>query len=647
MANITLPDGSVRHLPDGTTVRDFAAGIGPKLAKAAVVGKVDDQLVDLSRPLTGDRRVSIVTPADPEALEVLRHSTAHILAQAARRLYGADFQYTIGPVIENGFFYDFKFPDGVTLTADDLPKIEEEMKKVVAADLPFGREDVPCAEARQRLAGENQRFKDEIITELEGKGEQTVSLYKQGEFLDLCRGPHLPSTGRVPAFKLLSLAGAYWRGDSARDQLTRIYGTAFWSQKELDAHLARLEEAKARDHRHIGPALDLFHVQPEAPGCVFWHDKGWTLWRVVENYIRDVVRANGYIEVKTPQILSQELWVRSGHWEKYKDVMFVTESEKRTFAIKPMNCPGHIQIFNQRTKSYRDLPLRMAEFGACHRDEPGGTLHGIMRVRAFTQDDAHIFCTESQIQSEITHFVRMLFDVYKDFGFYDVNVALATRPAKRIGTDEHWDKTEKALADALQSINQPYKLNPGEGAFYGPKLEFQVADALGRAWQLGTIQVDPNLPQRLGSRYIAEDNTEQTPVMLHRAILGSLERFLGVLIEHYAGAFPLWLAPVQVSVLTISDKFAGYAAEVSARLAAAGLRADTSVRADTLNAKIRTAQLAKVPYMLVLGAKEQEAGAVTVRHRSGDNRGQMPVDAFVQMCREEIARKGRAADGAA
>ena len=393
------------------------------------------------------------------------------------------------------------------------------------------------------MRGENQRFKDEIITELAGKGEQVVSLYRQGDFLDLCRGPHIPSTGKISAFKLQSIAGAYWRADAERDQLTRIYGTAFFDRKELESHLRMLEEAKARDHRVVGPHLDLFHLQPEAPGCVFWHDKGWTLWLTVENYIREVVRRNDYTEVRTPQILNRELWERSGHWEKYKDVMFVTESEKHTFAIKPMNCPGHIQIYNQRTRSYRDLPLRMAEFGACHRDEPSGTLHGIMRVRAFTQDDAHIFCTEAQIASEVTEFVRILHDVYRDFGFTDVVVALATRPENRIGSEEMWDRTEQILGDALRSIAMPFKVKPGEGAFYGPKLEFQIADALGRLWQLGTIQVDPNLPTRLGSRYVAEDNSEQIPFMLHRAILGSMERFLGVLIEHYAGAFPLWLAP--------------------------------------------------------------------------------------------------------
>jgi threonyl-tRNA synthetase len=478
MAQITLPDGSMREISDGSSVAQLAESIGRRLGQAAIAGEVDGQVVDLATPLTGAHRVRILTERDPEALTVLRHSSAHVLAQALRHLYGREVQYTIGPVIDNGFFYDFKLP--ASFSVADLPKVEQEMQKIIDAKLPFHREDVAPVEAKERMEGEGQTFKNEIITELEAGGAQSVSLYQQGDFLDLCRGPHIPDTGRIKAFKLLSVAGAYWRGDSAKPQLTRIYGTSYFDRKELDQYVKMLEEAKKRDHRFLGPQLGLFHQQEEAPGSVFWHDKGWTLWRTIENYIRDLIRANGYIEVRTPQLLDRSLWEKSGHWAKYKDLMFTTESEKHTFAVKPMNCPCHIQIFNQGTKSYRDLPLRMAEFGSCHRNEPGGTLHGIMRVRAFTQDDAHIFCTEAQIASEVAEFVRILQIVYKDFGFEKIVVKLATRPEKRIGTDAMWDKTEKALADAMATIGMKYDLNPGEGAFYGPKLEFNVSDGLGR-----------------------------------------------------------------------------------------------------------------------------------------------------------------------
>ena len=642
MPSVRLPDGSVRDLPAGATGLDLAASIGRGLAKAAVVVRVDGTMRDLGAPLPESNGepldVSIVTDRDPDALFVMRHSTAHVLAQALRRLYGAKVQYTIGPVIEGGFFYDFELPDG--LGVDELPAVEAEMRKIVAEKLPFGVERVSNDEAKSRLSAEGQRFKAEIIDELAGKGESTVTLYKQGEFTDLCRGPHVPDTGRIGAFKLQSVAGAYWRGDSDREQLTRIYGTAFFDPKKLDEHLARLEEAKKNDHRALGPKLDLFHLQEEAPGCVFWHDKGYTLWRVVENYVRDVVRAAGYQEVKTPQLIDRGLWERSGHWEKFKDLMFVTESEKRTFALKPMNCPGHIQIFNQGTKSYRDLPLRIAEFGSCHRDEPGGTLHGIMRVRAFTQDDAHIFCTPEQIAPEVADFVRLLRKVYADFGFDDVVVKLATRPEKRIGSDALWDRTEKALAEAMSAMNMPYALNPGEGAFYGPKLEFQIADALGRSWQLGTIQVDPNMPERLGARYVGEDNAEHTPVMLHRAILGSLERFIGILIEQYGGAFPLWLAPVQAKILPISEKFNDYAVDLKSQISDSGLRVEADLGDEKVGAKIRNASLQKVPYMLVVGAKEREAGVVSVRERTGGDVGQMSVAAFVDHLRREVESRG-------
>ncbi len=638
MAAIKLPDGNIKELPDGSSVMQLAESIGKGLARAAIAGKVDGKLVDLSSKLAGSHDVSIITEKDPDGLYIMRHSTAHVLAQALRHLYGDKVQYTIGPVIDNGFFYDFELPPGFSV--DELPKIEKEMEKIVAQNLAFSREDVTPQTAKELLHKENQRFKDEIIDELQKAGEKTVSIYRQGDFTDLCRGPHIPATGKIKAFKLMSVAGAYSRGDSNREQLTRIYGTAFFDKKELETHLHLLEEAKKRDHRVLGKQLDLFHQQEEAPGSVFWHDKGWTLWRIVEDYIRQTIRRNGYIEVRTPQLLDRSLWEKSGHWEKFSEMMFVTESEKRTFAIKPMNCPCHILIFNQGTKSYRDLPLRMSEFGACHRNEPGGTLHGIMRVRAFTQDDAHIFCTEDQIESEVRDFVRILQQVYKDFGFEKVITKLSTRPAKRLGTDAMWDKTEKALADALIHMNMQYDVNPGEGAFYGPKLEFQISDALGRMWQLGTIQVDGNMPERLGARYVGEDNAEHVPFMLHRAIVGSMERFLGILIEHHAGAFPLWLAPVQATVLSISEKFNAYAGEVINALKAAGLRVEGNLNADKIGAKIRDAAMQKIPYLLIVGQKEAENRTVAVRTRAGVDEGAISIEDFISHCKAEIAARG-------
>jgi threonyl-tRNA synthetase len=638
MAAIKLPDGNIKEIPDGSSVMQLAESIGRGLAKAAIAGKVDGKLVDLSSKLTGSHDVSIITEKDPDGLYIMRHSTAHVLAQALRHLYGPKVQYTIGPVIDNGFFYDFELPPGFSV--DELPKIEKEMEKIVAENLAFSREDVTPEHAKELLHNENQRFKDEIIDELQKAGEKSVSIYRQGDFTDLCRGPHIPATGKIKAFKLMSVAGAYWRGDSNREQLTRIYGTAFFDKKELENHLHLLEEAKKRDHRVLGKQLDLFHQQEEAPGSVFWHDKGWTLWRIVEDYIRQIIRKNGYIEVRTPQLLDKSLWEKSGHWEKFSEMMFVTESEKRTFAVKPMNCPCHILIFNQGTKSYRDLPLRMSEFGACHRNEPGGTLHGIMRVRAFTQDDAHIFCTEDQIELEVKDFVRILQQVYKDFGFEKVITKLSTRPAKRLGTDAMWDKTEKALADALVKMGMAYDVNSGEGAFYGPKLEFQISDALGRMWQLGTIQVDGNMPERLGARYVGEDNAEHVPFMLHRAIVGSMERFLGILIEHHAGAFPLWLAPVQAMVLSISEKFNAYAGEVINALRAAGLRVDGNLNADKIGAKIRDASMQKIPYLLIVGQKESESRSVAVRTRAGVDQGAIGIDEFITRCKAEIADRG-------
>lgn len=641
MATAILPDGSKRDLPDGSTVQQLAESIGRGLAKAAIVAKVDGKLVDLSRPLQGEQHVSIVTDKDPDALYVMRHSTAHVMAQALRRLYGPKVQYTYGPVLDDGrWFYDIQFPEGVRITPDDLPKIEAEMTKIIAADEPFSRSEHDAAAVKAAMHGEGQRFKDELIDEVVAKGETVFSIYKQGDFTDFCRGPHVPSTGRIKAFKLLSVAGAYFQGDASREQLVRIYGISFFDKKQLDAYTMQIEEAKKRDHRHIGPQLGLFHQQPEAPGTVFWHDKGWTLWRIVENYIRDRLKVSGYQEVKTPLIVDRVLWEKSGHWEKYADMMFVTESEKHTFALKPMNCPCHIQIFNQGQKSYRDLPLRMAEFGACHRNEPGGTLHGIMRVRAFTQDDAHIFCTEAQIGSEVIAFNKLLLDVYKDFGFTDIKVKLSTRPEKRVGSDEVWDRAEKALADAMAAIGVAYDLQPGEGAFYGPKLEYQVSDAIGRLWQLGTMQVDFNLPGRLGSTYIGEDNASHVPVMLHRAILGSLERFIGILIENYAGAFPLWLAPVQARVLSISERFNDYAQQVASELQLAGVRVESDLKSDKIGYKIREATLAKVPYLLVVGEKEAADRTVSVRHRTEGDKGAVTVAAFADQMSQAVTVRG-------
>jgi len=643
MPTAILPDGSRRDLPDNASVADLALSIGKGLAKAAIVGRVDDKLVDLSHALSGEQRVSIVTDKDPDALYVMRHSTAHVMAQALRQLYGDQVQYTYGPVLDDGrWFYDIQFPEGVKITPEQLPKIEAQMQKIIDADLPFSRSEHGPDQAKQILRDENQKFKDELIDEVVAKGETVFSVYKQGEFIDFCRGPHVPSTGRIRSFKLLSVAGAYFQGDAAREQLVRIYGISFFDKKHLDAYTTQIEEAKKRDHRHIGPQLGLFHQQPEAPGTVFWHDKGWTLWRNVENYVRLKLQLNGYIEVKTPMIVDRVLWERSGHWEKYADMMFTTESEKHTFALKPMNCPCHIQIFNQGTKSYRDLPLRMAEFGSCHRNEPGGTLHGIMRVRAFTQDDAHIFCTEQQIEAEVVAFNKLLVEVYRDFGFTDIKVKLSTRPDKRVGSDSLWDKAEKALADAMATINVAFELQPGEGAFYGPKLEYQVSDAIGRLWQLGTMQVDFNLPDRLGARYVGEDNADHSPVMLHRAILGSLERFIGILIENYAGAFPLWLAPEQARVLSISEKFNDYAAQVATRLNASGIRTTTDLRSDKIGYKIREALMSKVSYLLTVGEQEAAANTVSVRPYhdvEGNLKGVLNIDDFTSKAQELVANK--------
>ncbi len=636
MPIVTLPDGSQRSFDHPVTVLDIAAAIGPGLAKAALAGKVDGQLVDTSYSIDHDAQLAIVTARDEEGVEVIRHSTAHLLAQAVKRLFPSA-QVTIGPVIENGFYYDFAYER--PFTAEDLEKIEAEMNTIAAADVAVERSVMPREEAIGFFRNMGEAYKAEIITDIP-HGE-VISLYKQGDFIDLCRGPHVPSTGKLQAFKLMKVAGAYWRGDSNNEMLTRIYGTAWGDKKALKGYLHRLEEAEKRDHRKIGRQLDLFHSQEEAPGMVFWHDAGWTLYQQVEQYVRRLLKAHGYQEVRTPALADRVLWERSGHWEKFRDDMFTTESEKRTFAIKPMNCPCHIQIFNQGLKSYRDLPLRMAEFGSCHRNEPSGTLHGLMRVRGFTQDDAHIFCTEDQIQDEVSAFIDLLYEVYADFGFTEVIIKLSTRPEKRVGSDEVWDKAEHALEHALNAKGLAWDLQPGEGAFYGPKIEFSLKDCLDRVWQCGTVQVDFNMPGRLGAHYIAEDGSKQMPVMLHRAILGSMERFIGILIEHYAGAFPLWLAPTQAVVLNITDRQADFVSEVEKMLHKHGIRAISDLRNEKIGFKIREHTLQRVPYLLVVGDREVENRAVAVRTRGGEDLGTMTLEALVERLTAEIASRGR------
>jgi threonyl-tRNA synthetase len=634
MPVITLPDGSRRSYDHPVTVHAVAADIGAGLARAALAGKVDGKLVDTSYVMTDDAQLAIVTDKDPEGLEILRHSTAHLLAYAVKSLF-PDAQVTIGPVIEDGFYYDFSYKR--PFTPEDLAAIEAKMTELAKADIPVERLVMPRDEAVAFFRSLGEHYKAEIIASIpEG---QEISLYREGEFIDLCRGPHVPSTGKLRAFKLMKVAGAYWRGDSRNEMLQRIYGTAWAKKDELDAYLHRLEEAEKRDHRKLGKLLDLFHTQDESPGMVFWHPKGWVLWQIVEQYMRGKFIEYGYQEVKTPTVMDRTLWEKSGHWENYREAMFTTASENREYAVKPMNCPGHVQIFNHSLHSYRDLPLRLAEFGSCHRNEPSGALHGLMRVRAFTQDDAHIFCTEDQVQAEVANFIVMLQKVYADFGFDDVLVKLSTRPPKRVGTDESWDRAEAALAAALDEHRLAYDLQPGEGAFYGPKIEFTLKDSLGRLWQCGTIQLDFNLPARLGAEYIGEDNQPHVPVMLHRAILGSLERFIGILIEHHAGNFPLWLAPVQAMVLNISEKQADYAQKVTQALRAAGIRAAADLSNNKITYKIREHSLQKLPYLLVVGDKEMDAQAVSVRARGNQDLGQMPVTALIERLVSE-ARAG-------
>ncbi len=636
MPTITLPDGTKKSFDHPVTVREIAESIGPGLARAALAGKVDGKLVDLSHVVDHDADVAIVTDRDSEGLEIIRHSTAHLLAQAVKSLF-PEAQVTIGPVIENGFYYDFDYKR--PFTPEDLEKIEKKMAELAAADIPIERMEMPRDEAIRFFRELGEEFKARIIEDI--PEEETISLYRQGDFVDLCRGPHVPSTGKLRAFKLMKLAGAYWRGDPKNPMLQRIYGTAWANKKQLKEYLHRLAEAEKRDHRRLGKQMDLFHTQEEAPGMVFWHDKGWRVYLAIQDYIRQLLRENGYQEIHTPELIDRSLWEKSGHWEKFKDMMFTTESESRVYAIKPMNCPAHVQVYNQGLKSYRDLPLRLAEFGSCHRNEPSGTLHGLMRVRNFVQDDAHIFCTEDQIESEVSAFIDLVFRVYRDFGFDDVIVALSTRPELRVGEEVLWDKAERALERCLNEKGLEWQLQPGEGAFYGPKIEFSLRDCLDRVWQLGTIQLDFSMPQRLGAQYVAEDGGKRTPVMLHRAILGSLERFIGILLEHYEGKLPLWLAPVQAVVLNITDRQADYARTVEKALRDAGLRAEADLRNEKIGFKIREHTLQRVPYLLVVGDRETENQTVAVRTLAGEDLGALPLAEIIRRLTDEAEARGR------
>jgi len=636
---ITLPDGSRREFDHAVSVLTVAEDIGPGLAKATLAGRVNGTLVDASYVIEEDAELAIITGKDEEALELLRHDAAHVMAQAVQELYPGT-QVTIGPAIEDGFYYDFAREEA--FTPDDLKKIEQRMHEIVKRDLPIVREVWDRDEARKTFGEIGEEYKVEIIEDIIPEGEE-VSVYRQGDWFDVCRGPHLPSTGKLgKGFKLMKVAGAYWRGNSDNEMLQRIYGTAWPDKKQLNAYLHRLEEAEKRDHRKLGKQLDLFHTQEEAPGMVFWHDKGWTVYLTVENYIRNKIREKGYKEINTPQVVDRSLWERSGHWDKFGDMMFTTHSENRDYAVKPMNCPCHIQVFNQGLKSYRDLPLRLAEFGSCHRNEPSGTLHGLMRVRNFVQDDAHIFCTENQLQDEVSAFIDLVYEIYADFGFTEVMVALSTRPEKRVGDDSAWDKAEKALEVALDNKGLDWKLQPGEGAFYGPKIEFVLKDCIGRQWQCGTMQVDFSMPGRLDAHYIAEDGSKQVPVMLHRAILGSLERFIGILIEEHEGKFPLWLAPVQAVIMNITDNQAEFAKNVKQSLAEQGFKVELDLRNEKIGFKIREHTLQRVPYMLVIGDRELETNTVAVRTRSGEDLGSMSVDDLVARLADEIASRGHA-----
>jgi threonyl-tRNA synthetase len=634
MIRITLPDGSQRQFERQVTVADVAASIGPGLAKAALAGKVNDKVVDTTFTIPDGAKVAILTAKDPEGLDVIRHSTAHLLAYAVKELF-PDAQVTIGPVIENGFYYDFAYKR--PFTPEDLQAIEKRMQELAAKDEPVTRRVLPRDEAVKHFEQMGEKYKAEIIGSIP-QGED-VSLYAEGRFEDLCRGPHVPSTGKLKFFKLMKVAGAYWRGDHRNEMLQRVYGTAWATKEELQQYLTMLEEAEKRDHRRLGRELDLFHIEEVSPGVVFWHPKGWAIWQAVEQYMRQVYRDNGYLEVKGPQILDKSLWEKTGHWDKYRENMFVTESEKREYALKPMNCPGHVLIFKQGVKSYRDLPLRYGEFGQCHRNEPSGGLHGIMRVRGFTQDDGHIFCTEDHILPECEEFTRVLHKVYQDFGFTEIIYKVATRPEARIGSDELWDKAENALMESLRRSGCEFTISPGDGAFYGPKIEYTLKDAIGRQWQVGTMQVDFNLTTRLDAEYVGEDGARHRPVVLHRAIVGSLERFIGILIEQHAGALPVWLAPVQAIVLNITDQQSDYVNEVAKSLRNQGLRVATDLRNEKITYKIREHSLQKPPYLLVVGDKEKAAGAVAVRARGNKDLGVMPLEQFIATIREDIAGK--------
>ena len=638
MPDIKLPDGSVRSYDHPVSVADIAASIGPGLAKAALAGRVNGKLVDTAYVVDSDADVAIVTDKDSDGLDVIRHSSAHLLAHAVKELF-PDAQVTIGPVVEDGFYYDFSYKR--PFTPEDLAAIEKRMSELSKRDIKVERTVMLRYDAVEFFRNMGEKYKAEIIGSIPA-GEQ-ISLYRQGDFIDLCRGPHVPSTGKLRVFKLMKVAGAYWRGDSKNEMLQRIYGTAWAKKEEQDAYLHRLEEAEKRDHRKLGRALDLFHLQDEAPGMVFWHPKGWTIWQQVEQYMRNVYRETGFQEVRCPLILDVSLWQRSGHWDNFRENMFFTGSENREYAVKPMNCPGHVQIFNTGLRSYRDLPLRYGEFGSCHRNEPSGALHGIMRARGFTQDDGHIFCTPAHIEPEVEAFHRKALEVYADFGFSDVTVKLALRPPKRLGNDETWDQAENALREALRKCGVQWQELPGEGAFYGPKIEYHLKDSIGRPWQCGTIQVDFMMPGRLGAEYVDEDNTRKPPVMLHRAIVGSLERFIGILIENYAGAMPAWLAPVQAVVMNISEPQIEYARSVAGALRKAGLRAAADLRNEKISYKIREHSLQKLPYQVVVGDKEVAAHQVAVRTRRGEDLGRMSVEDFVSRLKADEALKGRTA----
>ncbi|OAV21297.1 Threonyl-tRNA synthetase [Moraxella catarrhalis] len=636
MVAITLPDGSIKQFDGNTTVMQVAQSIGAGLAKATVAGRVNGQLVDTSDPITTDATVEIITPKDDAGVEIIRHSTAHLLGHAVKQLY-PDVKMVIGPVIDDGFYYDIYSER--PFTPDDMAKIEARMMELINQDYDVIKKMTPRDEVIKTFLERGETYKLRLVEDM--PDETHMGLYHHQEYIDMCRGPHVPNTRFLKAFKLTKMSGAYWRGDAKNEQLQRIYGTAWADKKQLKAYLQRLEEAEKRDHRKIGKALNLFHMQEQAPGMVFWHPNGWTIWQVLEQYMRKVQKDNGYLEIKTPQIVDRSLWEKSGHWDNYGEMMFTTASEKRDYAIKPMNCPCHVQVFNQGLKSYRDLPLRLAEFGSCHRNEPSGSLHGIMRVRGFTQDDAHIFCTNAQIRSEALNFIKLTLDVYKDFGFDHIQMKLSTRPEKRVGADKLWDLAEQALADALDNAGLDWELQAGEGAFYGPKIEFSLQDCIGRVWQCGTLQLDFNLPERLDAEFVGESGERERPVMLHRAILGSFERFIGILIEHYAGLFPAWLAPQQVVVMNITDKQADSVGDVVGKLNAKGYRAISDLRNEKIGFKIRERTLERIPFMLILGDKEVESGTVNVRTRTGDNLGSMNLDDFIKVLDGAIEKKGR------